>query len=143
MGHEEKNTNLITQGTTNIIRAIAQSSVLKLICLSSLGAGSTRKLAGWQLKWMIRLSGLRQVFEAKAEQEILLYQSSLNFTLVMALPPTSHIKYIQSQAYAVVDLPCMIASPPKISYQAVASFMIEQLTSDIWKRKTVCLLGEE
>jgi len=142
LGRDGKKVEVLTKGTANIMRAMAQSSVQKFICLSSLGAGSTKKLASWKLKWVIRLAGLRHSFEAKAEQEIMLYQSPLDFTLVMAGSFSNKTKYKNASAFTVQQAPCMIGLNSKVSRQTVANFMLDQLFSDVWKRKSVCLVDE-
>jgi putative NADH-flavin reductase len=139
LGRDGKEVKVLTTGTANILRAANQSSVQKIICLSSLGAGSTRKLAGWKLKWMIRLAGLRSSFEAKAEQELMLLQSSIDFTLVMAGTLNERVKSDRYYAFLPQQAPCLMEMSPAISRQSVAHFMIDQLSVDTWKRKTVCL----
>jgi putative NADH-flavin reductase len=142
LGPDGEEVKVLTAGTANMLRAMNQSSIQKIICLSSLGAGSTRKLADWKLKWMIQLGGLRASFEAKAEQELMLLQSSVNFTLVMAgtlkdsTTSDHYLAFLPQQASS-----CM-AMPPSISRSTVANFMIDQLSMDTWRRKTVCLSGE-
>ncbi|NOS54665.1 MAG: SDR family oxidoreductase [Cyclobacteriaceae bacterium] len=143
LGRDGRKTAILDKGTANIIRAIEHSRVKKFVCLSSLGAGSTKKLVGWKLKVMIWLAGLRNSFEAKAEQEMLLYQSSIDFTLVMASSLTNsngtkekrHLSFLPNQA------PCFWRTPPKISRVQVASFLLDQLMQSAWQRKTVCLVG--
>jgi uncharacterized protein YbjT (DUF2867 family) len=143
LGRDGRETDVLIQGTANIIRAITHSGAKKFVCLSSLGAGSTKKLIGWKLKVMIWMAGLRNSFEAKAEQEMLLYQSSIDFTLVMASTLTNsngtigkgHLSFLPSQA------PCFWGVPPKINRVQVASFLLDQLMRSVWQRKTVCLVG--
>jgi putative NADH-flavin reductase len=143
LGRDGRKIAILDKGTANIIRAIEHSRVKKFVCLSSLGAGSTKKLLGWKLKFMIWMAGLRNSFEAKAEQEMLLYQSSIDFTLVMASTLTNsngtkgkgHLSFLPNQA------PCLWGVPPKISRVQVASFLLDQLMQSAWQRKTVCLVG--
>jgi putative NADH-flavin reductase len=143
LSSDGRKTDVLSQGTANIIRAITHSGAKKFVCLSSLGAGSTKKLVGWKLKVMICMAGLRNSFEAKAEQEMLLYQSSIDFTLVMASTLTNsngtkgkgHLSFLPNQA------PCFWRTPSKISRVQVASFLLDQLKQSAWQRKTVCLVG--
>jgi putative NADH-flavin reductase len=139
LGRDGKKSEVLTKGTENIIRAVAQSSIQKFICLSSLGAGSTKKLAGWKLRWMIRLGGLQNSFDAKAQQEMLLYQSEINFTLVMAASLNNRVAQENVLSFSLQQAPCLIGNPLTISRHSVANFMIQQLGSNSWKRKTVCL----
>lgn len=143
LGRDGRKTAVLSIGTANIIRAIHHSRVKKFICLSSLGAGTTKKIGGWKLRMMIWMGGLTNSFEAKAEQEILLYQSAIDFTLVMASTLTN--RYDTSEQEPVTFLPsqqpCFWTMPPKISQKSVASFLLDQLALGTWHRKTVCLVG--
>ncbi|CAN5331939.1 SDR family oxidoreductase [soil metagenome] len=143
LGRDGKNVEVLTRGTANVIRAISQSSVKKLICLSSIGAGSTKKLSGWKLRAMIWIAGLRQSFDAKAEQEILLYQSTVDFTLIMAGTLKDGLKTQQTQSFLTQEAPCFKGMPPKINRLSVAAFMIELLSIHQWKRKTICVIAKK
>jgi putative NADH-flavin reductase len=143
LGRDGRKTEILSRGTANIIRAIAHSGAKKFVCLSSFGAGSTKKIAGWRLKAMIWMAGLGSSFEAKAEQEMLLYQSSVDFTLVMAgtLINSDHREAKEPITFLPSQAPCFWTLPPKISRAQVAAFLLDQLTFSAWKRKTVCLVG--
>ncbi len=143
LGRDRRKDAILDKGTANIIRAIEHSRVKKFVCLSSLGAGSTKKLIGWKLKALICMAGLTSSFEAKAEQEMLLYQSSIDFALVMTSSLSNRndsagrgpVSFLPSQA------PRFWTTPPKISRATVASFLLDQLVLKAWQRKTVCLVG--
>ncbi|MFM8850133.1 MAG: NAD(P)-dependent oxidoreductase [Cytophagales bacterium] len=141
LGRDGKDVSPITRGTENIIAAIKKSAVSRLICLSSFGAGSTRSESNWILRTMISFAGLQKSFEAKAQQEILLYKSKINFTLAMAGTLADGCTG-DLFAYGTGQLPCIYGMPKKIARQSVASFMLDQLHSQEWSRNTVCLLGE-
>jgi nucleoside-diphosphate-sugar epimerase len=142
LGKEGREVKILILGTSNIIRAIGQSSVRKLVCLSSFGAGSSRRVAGWPWRWIIRLGGMRTYFDAMAEQELLLYQSAIDFTLVMSGRLTEKRTCLQPLICSVQQAPCMSGLPPAISRQRLASVMLEQVVSNAWRRKTVCLLSD-
>ncbi|MBS1554634.1 MAG: SDR family oxidoreductase [Bacteroidetes bacterium] len=142
LGRDGKDVSPITRGTENIIAAIRKSAVSRLICLSSFGAGSTRPESNWILRAMIRIAGLQKSFEAKAQQEILLYKSKINFTLAMAGTLADGSSMGDLFAYSVGQLPCIKGMPKKIARERVASFMLDQLRSQQWSRNTVCILGE-
>lgn len=132
----------IIKGTENIIAAIQKSKISRVICLSSFGAGSTRFKSSWLLKMMVKLAGLSPSFDAKAQQEFLLYKANVDFTLVMAgtLVEATHLHDLF--AYSVTDVPCVKAVPKKIVRKEVAGFMLTQLHTQQWSRNTVCLLAE-
>ncbi|MCA6380314.1 MAG: NAD(P)H-binding protein [Cytophagales bacterium] len=143
LGRDGSKTAVLNKGTANIIRAISHSRVKKFVCLSSLGAGSTKNLVGWKLKAMIWIAGLRNSFEAKAEQEMLLYQSSIDFTLVMAssLSDSNDPSAREPVSFLPSYAPYFWQTPPKISRTLVASFLLEQTIFGFWHRKTVCIVG--
>lgn len=143
LGRDGRKTAILDKGTANIIRAIEHSRVKKLVCLSSLGAGSTKKIVGWKLRVLIWVAGLRSSFEAKAEQEMLLYQSSIDFTLVMAstLRNRDEAKKKEPVSFLPTQVPCLWSTPPKISRAQVASFLLDQLRFNTWQRKTICVVG--
>jgi putative NADH-flavin reductase len=140
LGREGPRISVLTRGTSNIIRAIGQSSVQKLICLSSFGAGSTKRVSGWLWKAMITMAGQQASFEAKTQQELLLYQSNLDFTLVMAGWLTDQSTTCAPDPYSIQQIPVIRGFPPATSRKWLAAFLLGQVASDSWKRKTVCLL---
>jgi len=141
LGRDGKNVEVFTQGTLHILKAMRHSRARRLICLSSIGAGSTRNLAGWQLRGMIWLAGLKASFEAKAQQELLLFQSSINFTLVMDGTLVNDARFRQWYAASATQAPPQGAMPAKIDRRQVASFLLSQVADTAWVRKTVCLVG--
>ncbi len=143
LGIDNRETESLTRGTSNILRAFHQSSIQKFICLSSMGAGSTKKLTGWRLKWVLRLTGQESSYEAKAEQELMLYHSTIDFTLVMAGGIVDQMEPSETYALSLQQAPCYVGNPPKVSRTFVANFMVSQLNSDKWKRRTVCLVNAD
>jgi putative NADH-flavin reductase len=142
LGRDGRNLDAITKGTENIITAVQKSEIKKTICLSSFGAGSTHPYSDWILKLIVHLSGLSSAFQAKAHQELLLYKSKINFTLVMAGTLADQTHANGCFAYSTNNLPHINGLPDKIERVAVAKFMLEQLDSTHWVRNTVCLLAE-
>ncbi|MFN7600231.1 MAG: NAD(P)-dependent oxidoreductase [Bacteroidota bacterium] len=142
LGRDGRNLDAITKGTENIITAVQKSEIKKTICLSSFGAGSTHPYSDWILKLIVHLSGLSSAFQAKAHQELLLYKSKINFTLVMAGTLADQTHANGCFAYSTNNLPHINGLPDKIDRVAVAKFMLEQLDSTHWVRNTVCLLAE-
>jgi uncharacterized protein YbjT (DUF2867 family) len=141
--HDGRNVDVLTKGASNIVRAITQSRVKKFVCLSSLGAGSTKPLAGWMMKVVIFFVGRSLSIEAKGDQELMLYQSSIDFTLVMASPLTSNTdSHRDLLSFLPTQAPCLWKTPPKVSRALVAAFMVDQLASQRWHRQTVCIIGQ-
>lgn len=130
---------VITAATANIIKAFRQSEASKFVCLSSFGSGSTRKLTGWQTRLLIWLTGLSRAFSAKAEQELMLYKSNVNFTLVMAGSLTDGTA-TEASPFLIEHATGRFTFRPYVARDAVAKFLLDQLTDRAWNRKTVCLL---
>ena len=142
LGRDGKNIDAITKGTENIIAAVQKSKIRRTICLSSFGAGSTRSNKNWLLNTMVRMGGLNGSFQAKAHQELLLYKSKIDFTLVMAGTLADKPQTNGCFAYSTNQLPCIKGLPKKVERLKVAKFMLDQLDSNRWARNTVCLLAE-
>lgn len=141
LGKDGGNVEVFTKGTTHIVKAMNKSNVKRFICLSSLGAGSTRYLAGWQLRLIIWAGGLKACFEAKASQELMLFQSNINFTLVMAGTLVNDSRFNRWYAALPDQTTCQGPMPAKIDRKEVASFLLSQTIDNSWVRKTVCLVG--
>jgi putative NADH-flavin reductase len=143
LGRIGKNNAAIIQGTENIIAAVQKSRISKTICLSSFGAGSTRSRSSWLFNLLVRVTGLRASFEAKTQQELLFYKSRIDFTLIMACRLTDDLSIKELSAYPADQLPFIHGIPKKVARTKVATFMLDQLDSRCWSRKTVCLLAED
>jgi putative NADH-flavin reductase len=142
LGRDGENVNAITKGTENMIAAVQRSKIIKIICLSSFGAGSTQPKTNWWLNAIVRVGGLHRSFQAKAHQELLLYKSKIDFTLVMAGTLADRPQPNGCFAYSTNEIPCINGLPKKIERAKVATFMLDQLDSNRWTRNTVCLLAE-
>ena len=141
LGRDGNKVEVFTTGTAHILKAMTKSRVKRFICLSSMGAGSTRSLAGWKLRMLLWLTHLKSSFEAKAHQELLLFQSSINFTLVMAGTLVNDSRFNQWYVALPDQMICQGPMPAKIDRREVAVFLISQLSDTTWIRKTVCLVG--
>jgi len=142
-GIDDKETESLRQSTSNILRAFHQSSIQKFICLSLIGTDSTKKMSGWRLKWAPWLTGQKSLYEAKTEHELMLYHSEIDFTLVMAGGMVDQTGSNETYALSVQQAPFYLTGLPIVSRTFVADFMIKQLFSNKWRRRTVCLVGAD
>ena len=127
---------LRTKGTLNIINAMNQTGVARLICLSGLGAGDSRATLSPFLRYVILPIVLRQPYKDHEAQEKLVMQSSLNWTLAR---PGS---FIDGQRTGRCRHGFTTAEPGlryKISREDVADFMLAQLTSDTYSYRAAGL----
>jgi uncharacterized protein YbjT (DUF2867 family) len=114
-----------------------ETGVKRLVLMSSLGAGSTRHLAGPVMHAMIALSGLRASFEAKARQEQMLLKSGLDVTVVFAASLKAGPKTSRQRVTSVEATPARWLA--RISRADVADFMLREFTQDAWVGRSVCV----
>lgn len=124
---------LRTNGTRNIIRAMQKTGVRRLICQSSLGVGDSRDILPFQYKYFIVPVILRNVIADHEMQEKHIKESQLDWTIVRSAVLTSG-EYTGSYRHGFVktDMPIRI----KISRADVADFMLKQLADDTYLHKT-------
>lgn len=124
-------TNLRSNGTANILKAMEEKGVRRLICQSSLGFGDSKEVLPWHMKYLIVPLILKSAFKDHESQETLIENSRLDWTVVRpgnltnqektgiykhGFPPTEKIKL-------------------RISRADVAEFMLDQINSDKYLRK--------
>lgn len=143
LGRDGRHVSVLTRGTAHILRAIGHSSVRKLVCLSAIGAGSTRELVVRPWRHMISWGGQGALVAAQTDLELQLYRSAVDFTLVMAGRLADGLTDGNPVGYSSAQAPCVGILPPKLSRQSVARYMLAQLKTETWRRKTVCLFNED
>ena len=114
----------------NLIAAMTKSGVKRLVNLSAWGSGDSRPHSNFMFK-IIRDTLLRNVFADKDRGEALLIASDLDWTNVRPG------QLINDPARGGVKASLDPAGlKPKMTRADLATFMIEQLTSDTWVRKS-------
>ncbi len=126
-------TTLREEGTRNIIEAMAKTGVQRLICQSSLGVGDSRANIPFFTKYIIIPVFLRHAFADHERQEVVVKQSSLDWTIVR--PP--HLKdgpltREYRHGFPITDKHIKA----EISRADVADFMLKQLTDDTYHHQT-------
>ncbi|GAB4423712.1 MAG: NAD(P)H-binding protein [Anaerolineae bacterium] len=71
-----------SEGTRNIIRAMEQAGVRRLICLSSIGIGDSRAMLPFHYKYILVPLLLRQGFAEHELEEVWVKQSQTDWTIV-------------------------------------------------------------
>ena len=127
---------LRTEGTRNIIDAMNQTGVSRLICLSGLGAGDSRAILPTLLRYVLRPTLMRHLYKDHEAQEKLVMQSGLNWTLAR---PGSFIDGSHTGQYRHGFVTAEPGLRYKISRQDVADFMLAQLTSDTYAHRAANL----
>lgn len=122
-------------GTRNIIAAMRDASVTRLICQSTLGAGDSFANLNWVWRFIFRVP-LRRAMADHLEQEQHVRASGLDWTIVRPAAFTDGDKTGQYRHGFAAHAEGLTL---KISRADVADFMMRQLRSLDYLRKTPAL----
>jgi putative NADH-flavin reductase len=125
--------NVRAEGTRNIIRAMENNGVKRLICQSTLGAGNSRSNLNFFWKHIMFGMLLKQAYRDHELQENYVTQSKLDWTIVR---PASFTDGRRTGNYRHGFGPQEKDLALKISRADVAAFMLDQLTGNTYHRKT-------
>ena len=117
-----------------LIPAMRARALKRVIFLSAFGVGETFGQASVVQRLMYRTL-LRQIFADKEKANAMLRQSGLDWTLVY---PTVLTNGARAGTYRVGEHVAMTGLP-RISRADVAAFMLEQLSSAEWLRRTAVI----
>ena len=121
-------------GTKNIVKAMQKSGVNRLICQTTLGVGDSWNNLNFFWKHIMFGFLLKKAFQDHSLQEDYINNSNLDFTIVrpsaFTNEPATHTFKIGFNAQAK-NLRL------KISREDVAHFMVKQLASETFIKKTV------
>ena len=126
-----KSTTVISEGVKNIIKAMKQHKVKRLLFISSFGLNESIFLPQ---KIFIRIV-LRNIFAEMPRQEKMISQSGLDYTIVRPARLTDEPSV--GEYTAAEDL--YIGPFSHISRTAVADFLLQQLVSKKFLRKIVTI----
>jgi putative NADH-flavin reductase len=121
-----------SEGTRNIVRAMEQAGVRRLVCQSTLGVGDSRENLNAFWKYVMFGLLLRRAYADHVAQESYVRQSALDWTIVRPAaftngPRTGHYRH----GFTADDKTTRL----KISRADVADFLLQQLTDDRYLRK--------
>ncbi len=127
---------LRTNGTKKIITAMKNNSVTRLICQSGLGAGDSHELLPFHYRYIIAPLFMRALYADHNQQEEIIKQSSLDWTIVRpgSLTNGEHTSSYREN-YGMNNKPNTI----KISRADTADFMLRQIGNLRYLHKTPCL----
>jgi putative NADH-flavin reductase len=131
-----ENPNYFSQGTGYAIEAMKAHGVRRLVVLSAIGTGESRKLMGFLLDKLVISFLLKAPFEDHERQERLVRDSGLDWVIARPGRLTNgpgRKKYIVKAEIAPV--------PSSISRADVADFLVTAAEVDTWVRKAVQLGG--
>lgn len=130
------NPNYFSSGTRNVIQAMKEHEVKRLVVLSAFGTGESVKLANFLVKRLVISWLLRLPFEDHERQEQLVKDSGLDWVIAR---PTRLINGPANKLYQKKS--SLEPVPGTISRANVADFILEAAETDQWLRQAVQLGG--
>jgi nucleoside-diphosphate-sugar epimerase len=120
-------------GTRNIIQAMQNRGVRRLVCLSTLGVGDSWDNLNWFWKRLMFGLLLRRAFADHVAQERYVTESGLDWIIVR---PGAYTDGDRTGAYRHGFSATATGPKLKISRADVADFMLKQLTDDRYLHAT-------
>lgn len=130
-----KPVTLFSEGTRNLLDAMNKHGVRRIVCITGIGAGDSRGHGGFIYDRVIAPVFLRTIYADKDRQEALLRRSDRDWIIVRPGQLTGGEATGRSRA--LLDLRGVTAG--KIARADVAAFVLQQLTSDAFLRRTPLL----
>ena len=127
--------DLLTVATHALVTAMMRDGVRRPGCVSALGVGDSRGHGGFVFDRLFLPLLLSQAYKEKERQEAAVRASALDW--VSAIPPCSPMTQL---AEAPGHSHLAGVKGGKIARADVARFVVEQLTTDTWLRRTPVIL---
>ena len=128
--------DLLTVATRALVTAMTRNGVRRLVCVSALGVGDSRGHGGFVFDRLFQPLLLSQAYKDKERQEAAIRASSLDWVVVRPAMLTDDPA--RGSVRAFTDLAGVKGG--KIARADVARFVVEQLTTDTWLRRTPVLM---
>ena len=130
-----KPVTVFSQGTQNVMAAMAEHGVRRLLCITGIGAGDSKGHGGFLYDRIFQPLLLKTIYEDKDRQEALIRASDTDWTIVRPAfltngPLTGHYRVI-------TDLGGITAG--KIARADVAHFMLGELADNRYLGQTPLL----
>ena len=125
---------IASRAVAALVPAMRARGIKRVIYLSAFGVGETLEQASLVQRLAYRTL-LRRIFADKAKADSMLRQSDLDWTLVY---PTVLTNGVRTGKYRVGERLAMTGMP-RISRADVASFMLAQVSSAEWLRRTAVI----
>jgi putative NADH-flavin reductase len=124
---------VLSEGTRNVIQAMQQSGVRRLIVESSLGVGDSTGQLGPLYNFFLLPLLLKRIFQDKEAQESLVRASGLDWVIVRPAVLTNGPR---TGRYKAGFAPTERSIKAKISRADTAEFMLKQLSDNKFLRQT-------
>jgi putative NADH-flavin reductase len=131
-GMGRRKVDLLTVATRAMITAMTRHGVRRLVCVSALGVGDSRGHGGFVFDRLFLPLLLSEAYKDKERQEAAIRASPLDWVLVRPAMLTD------DPARAITDLARIKGG--KIARADVAQFVVDQLTTDTYLRRTPVLM---
>lgn len=128
--------NLRANGTKNIIRAMDKTGVKRLICQSTAGAGDSRDMLPFLMKYIIVPFILRRVWADHEIQENYIKKSQLDWIIARPAALTDG-EHTGSYQHGYTSDNKTVAN--RISRADTADFMLKQLADNTYLYKMPCI----
>jgi uncharacterized protein YbjT (DUF2867 family) len=128
--------DLLAVATRALVTAMTRNGVRRLVCISALGVGDSRGHGGFVFDRLFLPLLLSHAYKDKDRQEATIRASSLDWVVVRPGMLTNDAAL--GNVRAVTDLAGVNGG--KIARADVARFVVEQLTTDTWLRRTPVLI---
>lgn len=130
-----------THGTRNLVRAMKNQGIKRIICVSSIGVAESRVMLPFFVRYIVMGIMLKSAMDDHATQEIAVKNSDLDWTIVRPGqltddPLTGNYKYGFLYNDKTVNL-----NP--IARADVADFILKQLEEDLYVHQAVGIVGYE
>lgn len=119
---------LLSSATRALVNAMKAEKVLRLVCITGIGAGDSRGHGGFLFDNLIFPLLLRKVYADKDRQERIVRESGLEWVLVR--PSLLNDKPARGATRALTDLSAFHGG--SIARADVASFVLDQAGDDTW-----------
>ena len=130
-----KPVTVFSQGTRNVLEAMRQQGVRRLICITGIGAGDSKGHGGFLYDRLFNPLLLKTIYEDKDRQEALIRDSDTDWTIVR--PGFLTNDPLTKKYQVITDLTGITAG--KISRADVAHFILEELATNRYLGQTPLL----
>jgi len=130
-----KHVTLFSDGTQHLLEAMRKHAVRRIVCITGIGAGDSRGHGGFFYDRIVEPTVLHTIYEDKDRQEALLRDSDTDWIIVRPALLTND--EATGQYRVLLDLTGVTVG--KIARADVAAFVLQQIASDDFIRKTPLL----
>lgn len=130
-----KHVTLFSDGTQHLLDSMQKHAIRRIVCITGIGAGDSRGHGGFVYDRVIEPTLLRTIYEDKDRQEALLRHSKMDWIIVRPGQLTND--KATGRYRVLLDLTGVTVG--KVARADVAAFVLQQLASDNFLRKTPLL----